>query len=174
MTKQWYVIHTYSGYENKVKTNIEKRVATMNMQEKIFRILVPTQDHLELKSGKKKLVKKKVYPGYVLVEMMLDDDSWYLVRHTPGVTGFVGSGVRPIPLEEDEVSSILHHMGIDEPRHDIDLASGDGVRVVHGPFQNFTGVVEEVYPERGKLRVMVSMFGRETPVELSFFQVEKL
>lgn len=174
MAKQWYVIHTYSGHENKVKANIEKRVDSMDMDDKIFRVLVPTEEHLEVKDGKKKLIKKKVYPGYVIVEMELDEGSWYLVRNTPGVTGFVGSGSKPTPLREDEIGNILHHMGISEPRHDIDITEGDGVRVIRGPFQNFTGVVEEVNSDRAKLKVMVSMFGRETPVELNFSQVEKL
>jgi len=171
--KHWYVIHTYSGYENKVKANLERRVASMGMQDMIFRVFVPTEEEIEFKDGKKKINKKKVFPGYVLVEMVMSDDSWYVVRNTPGVTGFVGSGNRPIPLEPDEVRAILKQLGFDEAKPKVAFAVGDTVRVVSGPFENFSGVIEEVNIERGKLRVSISMFGRETPVELDFEQVEK-
>ncbi len=174
MEKKWYVIHTYSGYENKVKANLEKRVATMNMQDKIFRVLVPMEDEIEIKDGKRRVTKRKIFPGYVLVEMILTDDSWYVVRNTPGVTGFVGSGNKPIPLQPNEVRAIMRQMGLEEARTRIDLDLGESVRVIAGPFENFIGTVEEIYPEKNKLRVLVSMFGRETPLELDFTQVEKL
>jgi transcriptional antiterminator NusG len=174
MEKKWYVIHTYSGYENKVKANLEKRVASMNMQDKIFRILVPVEDEVEIKGGKKRVSKRKIFPGYVLVEMILTDDSWYVVRNTPGVTGFVGSGNKPIPLQPSEVQAIMRQMGLEEGRTRIDLDLGESVRVIAGPFENFIGTVDEIYPEKNKVKVLVSMFGRETPVELDFSQVEKL
>ena len=174
MAKDWFVIHTYSGYENKVKTNLEKRVESMNMEDKIFRVLVPMEDEIEIKNGKKKVAKRKVFPGYVLVEMILTDDSWYVVRNTPGVTGFVGTGTKPIPLLDHEVVNILRQMGMDEIRTRIDFDLNQNVRVIAGPFKDFIGVVREILGDKGKLRVSVSMFGRETPVELEFSQVEKL
>ena len=173
-TKAWYVIHTYSGYENKVKANLERRIESMNMEDKIFRIVVPMEEELEYKDGKRKITKKKIYPGYVMVEMIMGDDSWAVVRNTPGVTGFVGSGSRPIPLQEKEVAAILRHMGLEEPRPRVDYSIGESVRVIRGPFENFSGVVEGINLEKGKLKVKVSMFGRETPVELDFSQVEKI
>ncbi len=173
MVKNWFVIHTYSGYENKVKANLEKRVESMNVGDKIFRILVPMEDEIEIKDGKRKLAKRKVFPGYVLVEMIMTDDSWYVVRNTPGVTGFVGTGAKPIPLLEDEVKHILKHMGLEEARAKVIYEVGEPVRVISGPFQNFIGTVEEIYPEKGKLKVLVAMFGRETPVELDFSQAQK-
>lgn len=173
MSKQWYVIHTYAGYENKVKANLEKRIQSMNMEDKIFRIVVPTEDEVEFKDGKRRITKRKIFPGYVLVEMIITDDSWYVVRNTPGVTGFVGSGSRPVPLTEAEVRQIMRQMGQDEPRPRISLSVGEKVKIVTGPFEGFVGTVEEVQPEKGKARVMVSMFGRDTPLELDFSQVEK-
>lgn len=174
MEKSWYVVHTYSGYENKVKANLEKRIESMNMEEKIFRILVPMEDEVEIKDGKKKISKRKVFPGYVLVEMFMTDDSWYVVRNTPGVTGFVGSGSKPIPLNEDEARQIIRRMGGEEVRARIDFAQGENVRVISGPFENFIGQIEEINLDKGKVRVMISMFGRETPIELDFIQIEKL
>lgn len=174
MERNWYVIHTYSGYENKVKANLERRVESMAMEDKIFRVLVPMEEEVEIKDGKKKIVKRKTFPGYVLVEMVLSDDSWYVVRNTPGVTGFVGSGAKPIPLEESEVGGILHQMGIEEQRARIDYELGESVKVTGGPFQDFAGVIDKIDADRGKLRVLVSMFGRETPVELDLTQVEKI
>lgn len=174
MSKDWYVIHTYSGYENKVKMNLEKRVESMNMEEKIFRVLVPMEDEIEFKNGKQKVTKRKVYPGYVLVEMEMTDDSWYVVRNTPGVTGFVGTGTKPIPLLDQEVVKILQQMGMDEVRTRVDFEINQSVRVTDGPFKDFVGVVREILEDKGKLWVEVSMFGRETPVELEFTQVEKL
>ncbi|MZP42146.1 transcription termination/antitermination protein NusG [Heliobacterium gestii] len=174
MDKQWYVIHTYSGYENKVKANLERRVESMNMEDKIFRILVPMEDEVEIKNGKRKVTKRKVFPGYVLVEMIMTDDSWYVVRNTPGVTGFVGPGTKPIPLQPGEAAHILKSMGLDEARTRHDYELKQNVRVTSGPFQDFIGIIEDIQPEKGKLKVLVSMFGRETPVELDFSQVEKV
>jgi transcription termination/antitermination protein NusG len=177
MEKNWYVVHTYSGYENKVKTNLEKRLDSMGMQDKIFRVMVPMEEEIEHKDGKKKTVMRKVFPGYVLVEMIMTDDSWYVVRNTPGVTGFVGSagaGSKPTPLLPEEVQTILAQMGVEEVRSIIDFALGESVKVIEGPFENFVGEIEGVDGDREKLKVLVNMFGRETPVELDFGQVEKL
>lgn len=174
MSRQWYVIHTYSGYENKVKANLEKRIESMNMEDKIFRILVPMEDEIEIKDGKKKLTKRKVFPGYVLVEMIMTDDSWYVVRNTPGVTGFVGSGSKPIPLDEEEAQLIIRQMGMDEPRTKVQFSVGEQIRVISGPFENFGGAVEEILLDKGKIRVLINMFGRETPVELEYNQAEKI
>lgn len=174
MSKNWYVVHTYAGYENKVKTNLEKRVESMEMQDKIFRVLVPMEKEMEMKNGKQKITLKKVFPGYVLVEMIIADDSWYVVRNTPGVTGFVGPGSKPIPLSQAEINQILKQMGMDDPKPKIDFTTGESVRVIEGPFANFVGNVEEVLVDRRKIKVLVNMFGRDTPVELEFFQVEKL
>lgn len=172
--KKWYVVHTYSGYEGKVKANLEKRVDSMLMQDKIFRVIVPTEDEIEYKDGRKLISKKKIFPGYVLVEMVMNDDSWYVVRNTPGVTGFVGSGAKPVALDASEVKTILRHMGVDEPRPKVMYEDGESIKVINGPFMGFIGKVREVNLDKGKLRVFVSMFGRETPVELDFSQVEKL
>jgi transcriptional antiterminator NusG len=174
MNKQWYVIHTYSGYENKVKANLEKRIESMGMEEKIFRILVPMEEEIEIKDGKRKIIKRKVFPGYVMVEMIMTDDSWYVVRNTPGVTGFVGSGSKPIPLTEEETVQILRSMGTDEPKIRVDFEINESIRVISGPFENFDGIIEEIHPEKGKLKVRISMFGRDTPVELEYIQVEKI
>jgi len=177
MEKNWYVIHTYSGYENKVKTNLEKRVETMGMEDKIFRVLVPEDEETEIKDGKKKVSMKKVFPGYVLAEMLMTDDSWYVVRNTPGVTGFVGSsgqGARPIPLMPDEVDAVLKRMGVSEPAVQIDFEVKENVRVCDGPFANFTGTIEQIDLDKQMVKVHVNMFGRETPVELDFTQIEKL
>jgi transcriptional antiterminator NusG len=174
MARNWYVIHTYSGYENKVKTNLEKAVQNRHLEDKIFNVLVPTEDEVEVKDGKKKLVKKKIFPGYVLVEMEIDDESWYVVRNTPGVTGFVGSGSKPIPLQPHEVRAILKQMGVAEAKPVIRLEVGQPVKVTSGPFSGFVGSVEEVSADRGKVRLLVSMFGRETPLEVDFDQVEEV
>jgi transcriptional antiterminator NusG len=174
MCKHWYVVHTYAGYENKVKTNLEKRVESMEMQDKIFRVLVPMEKEMEIKNGKKKATLKKVFPGYVLVEMIMADDSWYVVRNTPGVTGFVGPGSKPIPLSKSEITHILKQMGMDDPKPRIDFSVGEKVRVIEGPFANFVGSIEEILADRRKVKVLVSMFGRETPLELDYLQVSKL
>lgn len=175
--RNWFVVHTYSGYENKVKANLERRIHSMGMQDKIFRVLVPMEDEVEFKDGKRKITPKKVFPGYVLVEMIMDDQSWYVVRNTQGVTGFVGSpgpGEKPVPLQDKEVKTILKQMGIEAPKLKIDFRKGDRVKVTSGPFFDFTGVVDDIAPEKERLRALISIFGRETPVELEFFQVEKV
>lgn len=177
MEKNWYVVHTYSGYENKVKTNLEKRVESMEMSDKIFRVLVPVEEEIEVKNGKSKSVSRKVFPGYVLVEMIMTDDSWYVVRNTPGVTGFVGStgaGSKPTALLPEEVDSILRQMGVEELRAEVDFELKESVKVKEGPFANFIGTVEEISIDKKKIKVHVNMFGRETPVELDFSQVEKV
>lgn len=172
---EWYVVHTYSGYENKIKVDLTKRVESMNMQDKIFDILIPEEQEVEFKGGKRKVVTKRVFPGYVIVNMIMDEDSWYVVRHTPGVTGFVGSGTKPLPLQPEEVKKILKQMGLAESKPIlIDVAVGENIRVRTGPFANFEGVVKELLSDRGKIRVNISMFGRETPVELDYEQIEKL
>jgi len=175
--RRWYVVHTYSGYENKVKANLEKRIRSRNVEHKIFQILVPEEEQIELtKEGKRKLVKKKIFPGYVLVEMCMDDESWDVVRHTPGVTGFVSAGNEPMPLRPEEVESILEQIGLgaEKPIPKLDVSVGENIRVRGGPFDGFIGVIDEVDHAHGKLRVLVSMFGRETPLELDFGQVEKI
>ncbi|EPY06930.1 NusG antitermination factor [Paenibacillus alvei TS-15] len=177
MEKRWYVVHTYSGYENKVKANLEKRVESMGMEDKIFRVLVPMEEEMVNKDGKKKVVMRKVYPGYVLVEMIQTDESWYVVRNTPGVTGFVGStgsGSKPIPLLPEEVDQILKTMGMEDPRAKVDFDLKESVRIMVGPFANFVGTVEEIITDKQKLKVHVNMFGRETPLELDYHQVEKI
>lgn len=177
MEKQWYVIHTYSGYENKVKMNLEKRVETMGMEDKIFRIIVPEDEKTEIKDGKKKVSTKKVFPGYVLAEMIMTDDSWYVVRNTPGVTGFVGSsgqGTKPTPLLPHEIDAVLERMGMADATVEVDFELKESVRVTDGPFSDFTGTIEHIDLDKQKVKVHVNMFGRETPVELEFSQVEKL
>src|SRR5690554_1012092 len=171
--KKWYVIHTYSGHENKVKTNLEKRIETTGMSDQIFRILVPTEEKLEKKKGKEKLVSKKIFPGYVLVEMRMSDDSWYVVRNTPGVTGFVSSGTKPLPLQADEIKDILQDMGLVDRKIVAEFAEGDRVQIIDGPFEDFVGIVREVNSQQRRAKVLVSMFGRETPLELEFYQIEK-
>ena len=172
--RRWYVIHTYSGYENKVKTNLEHRIHSMDMGDKIFQVLVPTEEEIEIKNGKRHPVERKVYPGYVLVEMNMSDDSWYVVRNTPGVTSFVGMGTVPTPLSDGEVKAILRQIKLDAPKYKVAFTKGEAVRVTDGPFTDLHGVVDEVNPERNKVKVLVSIFGRETPVELDFLQIEKL
>ncbi|MBV9120363.1 MAG: transcription termination/antitermination protein NusG [Chloroflexi bacterium] len=171
---EWFVIHTYSGYENKVKANLEHRIASMDVTDKIFEVVVPTEDEIEIKNGQRRTVQKKVFPGYVLVNMNLTDESWYVVRNTPGVTSFVGSGNKPVPLERDEVRKILKQMEVEAPKAKISYQRGQSVKVIDGPFAEFIGVVDDINLEKGKVRVLVSFFGRETPVELDFLQVEKL
>jgi len=172
----WYVLHTYSGYENKVKTNLERRIASMGMSDKVFQIIVPEDEVIEVKDGRRKTVKRKVFPGYVLVQMEMTEESWYVVRNTPGVTGFVSSGNKPIPLSQQEVETILKQMGVGEEKAipKLDVTVGENIRVRTGPFAGFIGVIDQVDDARGKLRVLVSMFGRETPLELDFTQVEKI
>ena len=172
--RRWYVIHTYSGYENKVKANLEHRIQSMDMGDKIYQVLVPTEEEIEIKNGKRQAVERKVFPGYVLVEMAMGDDSWYVVRNTPGVTSFVGSGNKPTPLTDTEVKQILRQIKLEAPKYKVAFTKGEAVRVVDGPFTDLHGVVDEVNPERNKVKVLVSIFGRETPVELDFLQIEKL
>ena len=171
--KRWYVIHTYSGYENKVSANLERKVHSLGMENEIFRIVIPMENEVEIKAGKKRSVERKVFPGYVLVEMIVNDRSWYAVRNTPGVTGFVGSGSKPIPLTDDEVRQIMRSMGVEESRPKIDFQLHQLVRLKTGPFADCLGKVSEINEERGKLKVLVDMFGRETPVEVDFTQVEE-
>ncbi len=178
MEKNWYVVHTYSGYENRVKANLEKRVETMGMQDNIFRVIVAEHEETDLKDGKKKTVMRKVFPGYVLVEMILTDESWYVVRNTPGVTGFIGSsggGAKPTPLLPEEAERLLKQMGINKKTvGEIDLTIGELVEVLEGPFAHFQGKVEEVDIDKGKVKVSVDMFGRETKMELDFEQIQKI
>ena len=171
--KRWYVVHTYSGYENKVKTNLEKRVEYMNMGEKIFRVEVPQKPVTKIKDGKKTEREEKIYPGYVLVEMIMDEDSWYVVRHTAGVTKFVGSAKKPIPAKDSEIKKILYKAQTTVTKVELDIKVGDKVRIVSGPFSDFIGDITEVYPDKSKLRASVSIFGRETPVELEYKQIQK-
>lgn len=172
--KKWYVVHTYSGHENKVKANLIKRIESTGMEDHIFRILVPVEEQVKHKKGKKEIVNKKIFPGYVLVEMMMNDDSWYVVRNTPGVTGFVSSGTKPLPLQPSEVDQILRNMGIEKITIASDFDKGDKVRVIDGPFEEFVGEIKDVNRQQGKAKLLVSMFGRETPLELEFSQLEKL
>lgn len=172
--KKWYVIHTYSGYENKVKANLENRISSMEMEDKIFEVVIPTEEVMEIKAGKRTVIERKVFPGYILVQMDLNDDSWYVVRNTPGVTGFVGSGARPTPLSEQEVDKILQKPTFEKPKPKIEFEEGETVKVVAGPLADFTGTIAEVNVDQSKVRVMVSIFGRETPAELNFDQVAKL
>ena len=172
--KKWYVIHTYSGYENKVKTNLERKVQSMGMEDEIFNVVVPMEDDVEVRDGRKKVMKKKVFPGYALVEMIVNDRSWYVVRNTPGVTGFVGSGTKPIPLTDSEVKRILRTSGDEELRPVLDVEPGQAVHIHSGAFENFPATVTEVDQTKGKLKALVDMFGRETVVELDFDQVEKI
>jgi transcriptional antiterminator NusG len=169
----WYVIHCYSGYENKVRHNLEQRIETMGMKDKIFDVVVPTQEEIEVRDGKRRTVERHIFPGYVLVNMILTEESWFVVRNTPGVTGFVGMGNMPTPLRPEEVSQIVKRMEADAPTIKVTFKVGERVRIVDGPFNDFRGVVSEIDMERTKVRVMVSFFGRETPVELDFLQVEK-
>lgn len=172
--RNWYAIHTYSGYEDAVARNLKQRVESMGMEDKIFNIIVPTEKRIKIKAGKRKVVEEKVYPGYVLIEMIVTDDSWYVVRNTPRVTGFVGAGITPLPLAKEEVDALLSRMGETEPRHKIEVSKGDAVRITDGPFKEMEGRVDEVDEERGKIKVLVSLFGRETPVELDPVQAKKL
>ena len=170
---QWYVIHAYSGHEEKVKKNLEKRIESMDMHDKILEVFVPMEDEIEIKDGKRRHVQKRIFPGYILVKMVMSDESWYVVRNTPGVTSFVGSGNKPVPLHENELRSILKQVK-QEPQIRVEFQLGESVRVVDGPFADFLGKVDEINPEKGKLKVLVNMFGRETPVELDLLQVEKV
>jgi len=172
--RRWYVLHTYSGYEENVAHNLRQRIESMDMEDKIFNVLVPTEKKIKIKNGKRKVVTEKIFPGYVLVEMIVTDDSWYVVRNTPNVTGFVGSGTTPTPISEEEVKELQRRMGIEEPTMKVDFMKGDIVRIVDGPFKDMEGKVDSVDEERGKVKILVSMFGRETPVELDPLQIKKI
>ncbi len=172
--RAWYVVHSYSGYENKVKKNLEHRIESMSMQDQIFQVIVPTEEEVELRDGQRRTTERRVFPGYILVQMIMNDDSWYVVRNTPGVTGFVGSGTKPVPLRSEEVEKIMKRMEAEAPRIKVSFRPGQKVRIVEGPFEDFMGTVDEINVEKGKVRVLVSFFGRETPVELDFLQVEKI
>lgn len=169
----WYVVHTYSGYENKVKRNLEHRVESMGMQDQIFQVIVPVEEEVDIREGQRRIVERKIFPGYILVKMVMNDQSWSLVRHTPGVTGFVGSGTRPTPLSKEDMERILQRMETEEPKVRVSFRKGQSVRIIDGPFTDFHGIVDDIDTERGKVRLLVSFFGRETPIELDFLQVEK-
>jgi len=172
--KNWYVLHTYSGYEEAVAKNLKQRIESLGMEDRIFNVLVPKEKKIKIKSGKRKIVEEKVYPGYVLVEMIVTDDSWYVVRNTPNVTGFVGAGTTPIPVSNEEIENLKKRMGVKEPRYKIDAKVGDLVKIIDGPFRDFDGKVSEIDVDRGKVKVFINMFGRDTPVELDSLQIKKL
>ncbi|NQV88513.1 MAG: transcription termination/antitermination factor NusG [Parcubacteria group bacterium] len=172
--RNWYVIHTYAGYENAVMRNLKQRIESLGMGDKIFNVIVPTEKKIKIKGGKRVEEEEKIYPGYILVDMLVTDDSWYVVRNTPRVTGFVGSGVYPVPIDKKEVDDLFKRMSSDTAKHIIDLSPDDAVKITDGPFKDLEGKVGEVDQERGKVRVLVAMFGRETPVELDFLQVKKI
>lgn len=173
-TRHWYAIHTYSGYEEKVAESIRQRADSLDMKDKIFEILVPKEKMIEIKNGKRKVVEKRIFQGYVMVNMKLSEDAWYIVRNTPSVTGFVGSGTEPTPIAQDEMDKITKRMGLEQPKHKIDYNIGDIVSITDGPFKSFDGAISEIDPQKGKLKVLVNMFGRETPVELDSLQVKRV
>src|SRR3989339_1413286 len=172
--RRWYVLHTYSGYEENVKHNLEQRVESFAMQDKIYNVLIPKEKKIKIKNGKRNVIEEKIFPGYVLVEMMVTDDSWYVVRNTPNVTGFIGTGTTPTPIDAKEMLSLNKRMTVEDPTHKIDVEINTAVRISDGPFKNFEGKVSEVDENRGKIKVLVNMFGRETPVELDALQVKKI
>ncbi len=172
--RNWYVLHTYSGYEDAVARNLKQRIESMGMEDKIFNVLVPIEKKIKIKNGKRKVVEEKIYQGYVLVEMIVTDDSWYVVRNTPRVTGFEGSGTTPTPISPEEIKELQKRMGVEEPKYKIDVTVGDTVKITDGPFKDTDGKVAEIDEERGRVKVLISMFGRETPVELDFLQVKKI
>ncbi len=172
--RHWYAIHTYAGYENAVLRNLKQRIGSLNMQDKIFDVVVPTEKKIKIKGGKRTVEEEKIYPGYILVDMIVTDDSWYVVRNTPRVTGFVGSGIHPVPLSQKEVDSLFNRMNTETVKHKIDLNIDDAITIIDGPFKELEGKIGEIDEERGKVKVMVSMFGRETPVELDFLQVKRI
>ncbi|MBU4466601.1 transcription termination/antitermination protein NusG [Patescibacteria group bacterium] len=172
--KNWYVIHTYSGYEDAVARNLKQRIESLGMEDKIFNVVVPKEKKIKIKNGKRRVVEEKIYPGYVIVEMIVTDDSWYVVRNTPNVTGFVGAGTTPIPVSSQEIESLKKRMGVEEPRFKIDVKINDPIKITDGPFKDFDGKISEVDEERGKVKVLINMFGRDTPVELDSLQIKKL
>lgn len=173
-SKQWYAIHTYSGYEEKVAESIRQRADSLDMKDKIFQVIVPKEKMIEVKNGKRKVVEKRIFQGYVMVQMKMSEDAWYIVRNTPSVTGFVGSGTEPTPISNDEIEKIMKRMGREEPKHKIDFNIGEVVNITDGPFKGFDGTINEIDPAKGKLKVLVNMFGRETPVELDSLQVKRV
>jgi transcriptional antiterminator NusG len=172
--KNWYVIHTYSGYEDAVAKNLKQRIESLGMEDKIFNVIVPKEKKIKIKDGKRKVVEEKIYPGYVLVEMIVTDDSWYVVRNTPNVTGFVGAGTTPVPVSLSEIENLKKRMGVEAPQYKIEVKVGDPVKIIDGPFKDFDGKVSEIDEERGKIKILVNMFGRDTPVELDSLQIKKL
>ncbi|MCX6808933.1 MAG: transcription termination/antitermination protein NusG [Candidatus Berkelbacteria bacterium] len=172
--RSWYVIHTYSGYEEQVADSLKQRIESMNMSDKIFDVIVPKEKQIEIKNSKRKIIEKKIFPGYVLVDMIVTDDSWYVVRNTPNVTGFIGFGVRPTPMSKDEVDRLKKRMGVEDPKYQIDLRVGDLIKITDGALKGFEGKIEEVDQNKGKVKVLVNMFGRETPVNLDFLQLKKI
>ena len=172
--RNWYAIHTYSGYEDAVSRNLKQRIESLGMENKIFNVIVPKEKKIKIKRGKKEIREEKIFPGYVLVEMIVTDDSWYVVRNTPRVTGFIGAGTTPVPLSKEEIENLQKRMRIEEPEYKIDVEVGEPVKITDGPFKDFEGKVSEIDSEKGKVKVLVSMFGRETPVELDFLQIKKL
>jgi len=172
--RSWYVIHTYSGYEEQVADSLKQRIESMNMEDKIFDVIVPKEKQIEIKNGKRKTIEKKIFPGYVLVDMIVTDDSWYVVRNTPNVTGFIGFGVRPTPMSKEEIDRIKKRMGVEEPKYQIDFRLNDLVKITDGALKGFEGKIEEIDQNKGKVKVLVNMFGRETPVNLDFLQVKKM
>jgi len=172
--RNWYVIHTYSGYEDAVAKNLKQRIESLGMEDKIFNVLVPKEKKIRIKNGKRKVIEEKIYPGYVLVEMMVTDDSWYVVRNPPNVTGFVGAGITPVPVSTTEIEFLKKKTGVEEPQFKIEVKAGDLVKIVDGPFKDFDGKISEVDQERGKIKVLINMFGRDTPVELDSLQIKKV
>lgn len=172
--RNWYVLHTYSGYEDNVCRNLKQRIDSMGMEDKIFDVLVPKEKKIKIKNGKRKMIEERIFPGYVMVEMIVNDDSWYVVRNTPNVTGFVGSGTTPTPISLEEMTALKKRMGVKEPKYKIDVLAGDVVKIVDGPFKDFDGKVDGIDEEKGKVKVLVQMFGRETPLELDFLQIKKI
>lgn len=172
--RRWYVLHTYSGYEENVAQNLRQRVESLDMEDRIFNVLVPKEKKIKIQGGKRKVIEEKIFPGYVLVEMIVNDDTWYAVRNTPNVTGFIGTGTIPTPISEEEIKGLQKRMGVDEPKFKIDVAVDTPVRITDGPFKNLEGKITEIDQEKGKIKVSISMFGRETPVELDFLQIKKI
>ncbi len=173
-TKNWYVIHTYSGYEDAVAKNLRQRIESLGMEDKIFNVIVPKEKKIKIKNGKRKIVEEKIYPGYVLVEMIVTDDSWYIVRNTPNVTGFVGAGTTPVPVSLKEIETLKKRMGVEAPQYKIDVKIGDHVKIIDGTLKDFDGKVSEIDEERGKIKILINMFGRDTPVELDSLQIKKI
>jgi len=172
--RRWYVLHTYSGYEENVEKNLKQRIESMDMEDKIFNILIPIEKKIKIKNGKRKVIEEKIFPGYVMVEMMVTDESWYVVRNTPNVTGFIGTGTIPTPISDKEIKDLQKRMGVEEPKFKIDVSLGSPVKIVDGPFKNLEGKITNIDEAKGKVKVLVSMFGRETPVELDFLQIKKI